>query len=90
MDENETAHPDYQKGFNEGYIMKQHLPEMADKLAEAVGSSVRSEGFRDGRQQGILDQRKDYYPNWLKSDRLPNLNNDINKSKDKDMDDLER
>lgn len=89
--ENETVPVDYQKGFNEGYIMKKHLPELSDKLVDRIGQSVRSEGFKDGRQEAILEKSKERYPGWLKSNRLSTLDSkDKPKDKEIDRDDHER
>ena len=88
MEEIEHVDPDYQKGFNEGYIMKKHLPDLADKLAEVASDSQRSTGFKEGRNQLILEREKERYPDWLRSDRLSNLDNSPDKGKEKD--DFER
>lgn len=89
MEENETIHSDYQKGFNEGYLMKKYLPDMADKLGQGLDKSERGVGFQDGKNQYALEQRKERYPAWLKSDRLSNLDKDQDKNKEKDRGDLE-
>ena len=73
MEQDEHVDPDYQKGFNEGYIIKQHLPDLADRLAQSVGDSLRSQGFKDGRTQLIREREKERYPKWLRSDRLSSL-----------------
>lgn len=88
MEENEPVNADYLKGFNEGYLMKKHLPDIADKLAGAMGDSPRGHGFQDGRNQVVLELEKDLYPDWLKSDRLstPDEPSDRSKEKDKDID----
>lgn len=68
MDEQQTS-PTYQKGFNDGYIMTEHVPDLADQLAEVKSDSDRMDGFRNGRKQFVLDQTKEYRPNWLSRDR---------------------
>ncbi len=70
MEENETVDPEYQKGFNEGYTMKKYLPEIADKLADAMGDSSRGLGFKDGRQELLVEQQRDKYPSWRRTDWL--------------------
>ncbi len=84
-----TPHPDYTKGFNEGYLIAKHMPELSDALDHALSKSDRSKGFLDGKQQFVLEKEKTRYPDFLKSDRLANLDKS-DKSKDKDKDEPER
>lgn len=89
MEDIEPVDPEYLKGFNEGYIIKQHLPDLADRLADSVGDSMRSQGFKDGRDQIILERERERYPKWLRSDRLSSLEDRDLRSRDRDKDDLE-
>lgn len=82
--------PDYLQGFNEGYLITKHLPELSGKLPASLPESERSKGFVDGKQQFLSEKEKDHYPAWLKSDRLSNLNNKTSPSKDKSRDEPER
>ena len=69
-DTHERPEPDYQKGFNEGYTLAKHAPELAEQLAKAVDAeSVRGAGLQAGRQQFIAEQTKERYPSWLKGER---------------------
>ena len=90
MEETEAPHPEYLKGFNEGYLITKHLPDLADKLSGVLGDSLWGTGFQDGRQQLILEQVKDRLPDWLKDDPLSRLDNLPDKSHEKDRDDLDR
>jgi hypothetical protein len=69
MEETEKVEPEYLKGFNEGYTIAQHMPELAEKLAKIDSDFSRLVGFKDGRQQYQLEQTKDRLPAWLKGDR---------------------
>lgn len=89
MEDIEPVDPDYLKGFNEGYIIKQHLPDLADKLADSVGDSTRSQGFKDGKDQVVLERERERYPKWLRSDRLSSHEDRDLRSRDKDKDDIE-
>jgi len=93
MEDIEPVHPDYVKGFNEGYLIKQNLPELADRLADAVGDSLRSQGFKDGRSEVIRELERDRYPKWLRSDRLSSLEEkeqeERERGKDRDKEDRE-
>ncbi len=86
MEDIEFVDPEYVKGFNEGYTIRQHLPELADQLAEKVGDSMRSAGFKDGREQYILERERERYPKWLRSDRLSSLEEIEAKQREKDKD----
>lgn len=43
----------YITGFNEGYRLAEHLPDVARLLGDTEGDSPRMLGIRDGRQQYI-------------------------------------
>lgn len=86
----EKAQAEYQKGFNEGYLISEHLPDLAKQLSEIKSSSVRFEGFRDGNYQFILDKARENYPAWLKSDRLSSGDKGKGNSKDLEKDDIDR
>lgn len=83
MEELEAIHPDYQKGFNEGYSIAELAPEIAEILIKMQGTSERIEGFKDGHAQFVLEQNKGLLPNWLKSDRLSSINDKAEKGKEK-------
>lgn len=55
-DETITPSPEYVKGFNEGYLMAEHLPDIADKLARVKNNSERLSGFKDGKSQHFLEK----------------------------------
>ncbi len=84
MEENKTTEQDYQKGFNEGYTIAKHMPELAEQLAKATGESLRGSGFQEGRNQFLSEQVKERYPSWLKGDRSAKSENEPFKTKDKD------
>lgn len=99
MEENEiTPAPDYVKGFNEGYLITKHMPELSKSLASAMVMLTRSEGFKDGKKQFEIElekgkdnvKEKDNTPNWLKPDRLKNLDKGTDATKQKDRDDKEK
>jgi len=55
----------YIKGFNEGYVIAAHLPDIAKDVSKVNGSSPWLEGFRDGREQYIDEKMKVWHPAWL-------------------------
>ncbi|MGN8037832.1 hypothetical protein ACTJJ0_22260 [Chitinophaga sp. 22321] len=87
MEEMIEPHPDYIKGFNEGYTLAKHMPDLSEKLPTSLGSSERGQGFKAGRDQYILELEKQR-PSWLRKDRLSDLDKDQNADRDKD--DLDR
>lgn len=86
MEGNETPHPDYLKGFNEGYLLAKHLPEVVEKVSPGLPSSLRSDGFNAGREQFAFETKEKLYPTWLSKDRLSDLNKDQNATKEKEQD----
>jgi hypothetical protein len=86
MEENSTVHPDYQKGFNEGYSFAKLAPEIADTLSKAQTQSERMKGFKDGHKEFLLEKEKakDLMPNWLKESKSPSKTKDKDKDKDKE------
>lgn len=67
--ENEiTSEADYQKGFNEGYLITKHMSELSKQLADIKSEAPRLEGFRDGREEFMLEKEKELLPPWMKRD----------------------
>jgi hypothetical protein len=70
MEEFEQPDPDFQKGFNEGYIIAKHQPELAEQLAQAVkDEGPRSAGFQAGRRQFIYERGRERLPSRFASSR---------------------
>ena len=71
----------YQQGFNEGYIITKHLPDLSDSLAAIESENPRLEGFRDGREEFVLEKIKE-------KQQLPKpaQNKDLQPDKTKDQD----
>ena len=84
MEETETPHPDYVTGFNEGYTIAQHMPELADQLSQAIGDTDRGQGFKSGREQFLEEMKDNRRPSFLRSDRLSDLDKDTSKDIDKE------
>jgi hypothetical protein len=66
MSDDQSYEAKYQKGFNEGYLISKHEPELAEKLSSVKSDHPRMEGFRDGRTEQTKE--KERYPEWLKRD----------------------
>jgi len=64
--EQEKTSSEYIKGFNEGYIIRKHSPELAEKLRDLKSNSDRSVGFIDGQRQFEQELNKEKRPEWLK------------------------
>lgn len=56
----------YIKGFNEGYILAKHAPELSEKLTEIKGENPRLEGLLDGIEQYGLEMKREWQPSWEK------------------------
>src|SRR5579871_5100638 len=86
MEESEVS-PEYQKRFNDGYLIAKHMPELATTLRDAA--KTLDDGFRDGIEQFAIEQQKGNYPAWMKKDRLSGLDKEEEQDKGKDEKELE-
>lgn len=64
---------EFQKGFNEGYLLAKHNHELADKIADALRDTERGQGFKEGCKEFSKEKDRTKLPDWLKNDRLENL-----------------
>ena len=85
MEEQDKVEPEYVKGFNEGYIISQHKPELAQKLASIKSDFIRLVGFKAGREQYQAEQTKHRLPAWLKGDRTGKERSTPEKTKGRDI-----
>lgn len=77
----------YQKGFNEGYLVTKHWPEMSDSIVAVKNATPRLNGFRDGQRQYLLDFTKANRPKWMLRNNNSFPERDHDKEKDgKDID----
>ncbi len=87
MSEQQQYEADYKQGFNEGYIIAQHLPDLSDQLAQVESEAPRIEGLKDGGKQFVLEQVKTNRPKWMQHDThkpdktTPDKNKDIEPDK---------
>ena len=86
MDDKDSTPKEYQKGFNEGYLLAKHTPDLADKLLSASGESIQINALKKGIEEYKLEKTREHNPAWLKKGRLSELKD--NSSKDKSKDDL--
>ncbi|HEY1009649.1 MAG TPA: hypothetical protein VGE58_06035 [Daejeonella sp.] len=82
---------DFQKGFNEGYLIRQHLPELANELQRALQNSTsdRSQGFTSGVKQYQLETQKSFKPDWRSHENLDDKDMDRANERDRSIDDPE-
>lgn len=81
---------DYLKGFNEGYLLREAMPELAARLEKALDeTTMRSAGFKNGYRQYELDKdmQRQFKPDWLKGRGVDQ--DDVSLDKDINRDDLE-
>ncbi len=84
MEEKELDEDLYAKRFNEGYAIAQHMPDLAEQLAQAIGNNAQGFGFADGRNQFLQDKQMERRPSWLKESGFDRLANQTDKEPDKD------
>lgn len=96
MEDQDTIPPEYLTGFNKGYTIAEHMPELAAKLAKAKGNSLQLDGIRQGIEQYDLEKTKelnklkDHYPGLLGKDNITSTEKDTDSREDKDRDDPDR
>lgn len=57
-EEQNTSEVDYQKFFNDGYIVGVYDEAFADKLSQLESESVKLDVFKEGLQQGLRERDK--------------------------------
>lgn len=78
--------PEYQKGFNEGYILATYEPEIGIAVSLAEGMTERLSGIKDGIEEANLEKEKEKLPTpgWMrKPDKDIKQEKDIQKDADK-------
>lgn len=86
MEEEDKIEPEYVKGFNEGYTLTQHMPDLAEKLAKIDSDFIRLVGFKAGREQYQAEQVKTRLPGWLTGERPAKGPDTPDKSRGRDID----
>ena len=86
MEEQDIIDPAYLKGFNQGYILAQYMPDIATKIAQSESKTPHMEGFQQGRDQYLLEVTREKYPEWLKNDRPRYKEPPVSKNRDMDRD----
>ncbi|MEP7165219.1 MAG: hypothetical protein ABI741_11020 [Ferruginibacter sp.] len=67
MPEDQTSELNYKKGFNEGYLITKHLPELSDQLSQIKNETPRIDGFKDGRNEFFQEKAKERMKGFLKT-----------------------
>lgn len=55
MDIDEQIDPEFQKGFNYGYMVAEHIPSLAQQLSTATGDTAKFLGLKAGIEQYNLE-----------------------------------
>jgi hypothetical protein len=76
-DPNDTAL--YQRGFNDGYLIAKHAPELSAQLADVQSNSPRMEGMKDGKEKFLLENTKNKEVNKSKNSIGKKERKDINR-----------
>ncbi len=85
----QEPHPDYLKGFNEGYSIREQFPELAEAINKAFESitSERAKGFQAGSDEYMQEREKIMTVPWLQ--QLPDDYDNIEPEQEKSRDDIE-
>jgi hypothetical protein len=76
----------YTKGFNEGYILAQYLPQVAVDLTRIKSEHPRISGIQDGARWYALEQMRQKHPSWLHGKNTTPGKFARNKGKDREPD----
>jgi hypothetical protein len=87
MTDEHTPDAGYIKGFNEGYIITKHMPELSDCVVQVQSENPRIEGLRDGRKQLVLEKIAEQHKTPTKTEHItPDRNKDTKQEPSKDHD----
>lgn len=84
MEETKKIDPEHLKGINDGYLIAQYEPELAEKLSKIKAITPRIIGIQQGREIYLSEQIRDKRPSFLKDNHLTIDKNDLGKSRNKD------
>ncbi len=90
MPEDQTSELNYKKGFNEGYIITKHLPELSDQLSQIKNETPRIDGFKDGRNEYFQEKAKERMNSFLKTDISKENDRTIEPKEKNNKDDLDK
>ena len=83
-----TEDPQFSKGFNNGYIIAQHEPELSKALVvslqnvEPPKDNMYAEGIKEGILHHELEKVKERYKGYQSPDRGQNHDKDKGRTKD--------
>ncbi len=82
--------PEYQRGFNEGYILATYEPEIGNAVSLAEGMTERLSGMKDGIEEANLEKEKEKWPTlpWMNKNKI--VDKDPTKDIEKDKGDFEK
>ncbi|MBS0645193.1 MAG: hypothetical protein JSR97_01195 [Verrucomicrobia bacterium] len=90
MPGDQTSELNYKKGFNEGYIITKHLPELSDQLSQIKNETPRIDGFKDGRNEYFQEKAKERMNSFLKTDISKENDRTIEPKEKNSKDDLDK
>lgn len=90
MENCNDPHPDYFKGFNEGYLISERAPEIGNLISKYLSDTERGQGFLAGSKQFQSEKMKDKIPDWLKGKDDDFGNEKYNSEPSKDDFEIER
>ena len=79
MIDNENPSTEYIKGFNYGYSIAEHIPDLAQQLSTATGGGDKIVGLKAGIEQYNYELDKKLTPQILKADKHLADQKEINK-----------
>lgn len=81
----EQEQKDYTKGFNNGYLLAQHQPELLNKISGSLDrSNSYCDGLLSGKEEYEIEKAKEYFKKFDRGDSFGK-----EKDKGKDRGDIE-
>lgn len=78
----EQEEKDYIKGFNNGYLLAEHQPELLNKIAGTIDrNNPYCDGLVSGKEEYEIEKAKNYFKKFDKGD---SSGKEKDKGKDKD------
>ncbi|OOQ57387.1 hypothetical protein [Mucilaginibacter pedocola] len=67
MEEEKEPSAEYLRDFNDGYLMAENHPEVADLLSNIKSESTRISAMKSGIATSTEQKLPSRYPSWIKS-----------------------
>ena len=71
MEEKDDVTPDFLRGFNDGYYIGKHDPQIADTLSAMDLKTDRMSGIKAGLSEAAKEKKLSLLPKWMEDHQKP-------------------